>query len=214
MSDDLRWSWYSNNRNKVYNKCHVLESSSNHPLVPGPWKKCLLQNCPGSKKVGDHCLWLSIFVHSYRWVPLNFAKSFMVLQNIVLSILEALLFSGKTVGGILKLSEILIKGLIATCMLSCSVMSDFLQLYGLPRSSVHGIFQVRILEWVAISSSRRSLQPINRTEVSCKSPTLQVGFFTAEPLRLDLIFTLAAPWTWSSSWIHFLLGQILDPWRN
>ena len=96
-------------------------------------------------------------------------------------------------GDILKLSEILIKGLIATCMLSCSVMSDFLQPYGLRRSSVHGIFQARILESVAISSSRGSLQPINRTEVSCKSPTLQVGFFTAEPLRLDLIFTLAAP---------------------
>ena len=29
----------------------------------------------------------------------------------------------------------------------------------LPSSSVHGIFQARILEWVAISFSRRSSQP-------------------------------------------------------
>ena len=29
----------------------------------------------------------------------------------------------------------------------------------LPGSSVHGIFQVRVLEWVAISLSRRSSQP-------------------------------------------------------
>ena len=48
-----------------------------------------------------------------------------------LSILEAILFSGRTVRDILKLSEILIKGLIATCMFSCSVMSDSLQPSGL-----------------------------------------------------------------------------------
>ena len=34
-------------------------------------------------------------------------------------------------------------------------------------SSVHGIFQVRILEWVAIPSSRGSSQPRGRTRVSC-----------------------------------------------
>ena len=37
----------------------------------------------------------------------------------------------------------------------------------LPGSSVHGIFQARILEWVAISSSRGSSQPRDRTLVSC-----------------------------------------------
>ena len=34
-------------------------------------------------------------------------------------------------------------------------------------SSVHGILQVRILEWVAISSSRGSSEPRDRTRVSC-----------------------------------------------
>ena len=36
----------------------------------------------------------------------------------------------------------------------------------LPGSSVHGIFQARILKWVAISFSRRSSQPRDRTPVS------------------------------------------------
>ena len=37
----------------------------------------------------------------------------------------------------------------------------------LPGSSVHGIFRARILEWVAISFSRGSFQPRDRTCVSC-----------------------------------------------
>ena len=52
---------------------------------------------------------------------------------------------------------------------SCSVMSDSLQphgLYSLSGSSVHGIFQGRVLEWIAISSSRGSFRPRNRTWVS------------------------------------------------
>ena len=37
----------------------------------------------------------------------------------------------------------------------------------LPGSSVHGIPQARILEWVAISFSRGSSRPRNRTQASC-----------------------------------------------
>ena len=36
-----------------------------------------------------------------------------------------------------------------------------------PGFSIHGIFQARILEWVAISFSRGSSRPRNRTWVSC-----------------------------------------------
>ena len=39
-----------------------------------------------------------------------------------------------------------------------------------PVSSVHGIFQARILEWIAISFSRESSQPRDQTHVPCKSP--------------------------------------------
>ena len=37
----------------------------------------------------------------------------------------------------------------------------------LPGSSVHGIFQARVLEWGAISFSRGSSRPRDRTQVSC-----------------------------------------------
>ena len=36
-----------------------------------------------------------------------------------------------------------------------------------PGSSVHGILQARILEWVAILLSRGSYQPRDQTQVSC-----------------------------------------------
>ena len=45
-------------------------------------------------------------------------------------------------------------------------------------SSVRGIFQARILEWVATSSSRRSSRPRSQTHVSM-SPALAGEFFTA-----------------------------------
>ena len=48
-------------------------------------------------------------------------------------------------------------------------MSNSLQPHGLPASSVHGIFQERILEWVAISFSRGYSWPRGRTYVSCIS---------------------------------------------
>ena len=41
-------------------------------------------------------------------------------------------------------------------------------------SSVHRIFQARILQWVAISSSRGSFWPRDRTWITC----IAVGFFT------------------------------------
>ena len=39
----------------------------------------------------------------------------------------------------------------------------------LPGSSIHGIFQVRVLEWVSISFSRGSSRPRDRTWFSCVS---------------------------------------------
>ena len=61
---------------------------------------------------------------------------------------------------------------------SCESMDS-----SLPGSSVHGILQVRILEWVAISFSRGSSQPRNRTRVSC----IAGRFFTTRA-------TKEAPW--------------------
>ena len=47
---------------------------------------------------------------------------------------------------------------------SCPTLCDPMDC-SLPGSSVHGIFQARILEWAAISFSRRSSQPRVRTQV-------------------------------------------------
>ena len=49
-----------------------------------------------------------------------------------------------------------------------------------PGSSVHGISQARILEWVAISSSRGSSQPRIKP-ASPVSPVLAGRFFTTQP---------------------------------
>ena len=57
-----------------------------------------------------------------------------------------------------------------------------------PDASVHGIFQARILEWVAISSSRGSSGPRDEPK-STTSPVLAGGFFTtveASIQQLDL----------------------------
>ena len=57
------------------------------------------------------------------------------------------------------------------CCWAASVVSDSLWSMdcSLPRSSVHDIFQARILGWVVISSSRWSCWPRDRTQVSHSS---------------------------------------------
>ena len=62
-------------------------------------------------------------------------------------------------------------------------MSDCLLPRGLcspPGSSVHGIFQARILEWVAISFSRGSSQPKNQTCISCIAGRFFTNWVTRE----------------------------------
>ena len=48
---------------------------------------------------------------------------------------------------------------------SCQTLGDPMDC-SLPGSSLHGILQARVLEWVAISFSRGSSQPRDRTQVS------------------------------------------------
>ena len=52
--------------------------------------------------------------------------------------------------------------------------------YNMPGSSVHGVFQARILEWVAISSSRESSWPRDQTCVSCISRWILYHWATRE----------------------------------
>ena len=54
------------------------------------------------------------------------------------------------------------------CMLSCPILCNPMDCSP-PGSSVHGILQARILEWVAISFSWGSEQFRDRTHISCVS---------------------------------------------
>ena len=47
----------------------------------------------------------------------------------------------------------------------CATLCDPMD-YSLPGSSVHGIFQAIVLEWIAISFSSKSSRPRDRTQVS------------------------------------------------
>jgi len=60
--------------------------------------------------------------------------------------------------------------------------------YSLPGSSVHRIFQARILEWVAISFSRGSSRPRDQTQVSYAAG----GFFTTELPEKSSITTISS----------------------
>ena len=68
------------------------------------------------------------------------------------------------------------------CMLlqSCPSFCDPMDCK-LPGYSFHGILQTRILEWIAMPSSRGSSWPMDQTWVSC-IPCTAGRFFTAEPL--------------------------------
>ena len=71
-----------------------------------------------------------------------------------------------------------------------------------PGSSVHGILQARVLEWVAISSSRGSSQGLN---LCLWSPVLAGGFFT----------TLTPPGKIANVWCnHWLIFPFLLNYKS
>ena len=89
------------------------------------------------------------------------------------------------------------------CVLSCFShvrLCDTMDC-SLPGPSVHGISQTRILEWVAMPSSRGSSQPRDQTHISCGS-CVAGGFFTPEPPErkkvgvklLSHVQLFATPW--------------------
>ena len=57
-----------------------------------------------------------------------------------------------------------------------------------PGSSVHGILQARILEWVAVSSSRGSSQPRAWSSISCVSCIRRQILFTTEPPEKPILY--------------------------
>ena len=73
----------------------------------------------------------------------------------------------------------------------------------LPGSSVHGIFQAIVLEWIAISSSRGSSQPRDRT---CVSRIVDRRF--AVSLVTWVKFRCIQYFLWSSGLLFILLSDL------
>ena len=99
------------------------------------------------------------------------------------------------------------------CMCACSVAQLCLTLsYSTvcspPGPYVHGIFQAGILEWVAISSSRGSSHPRDRTH---NIPCIAGRFFTAKPMEKPQN-TLMLKQTWGFMSILIVL-YCLDIYR-
>ena len=94
----------------------------------------------------------------------------------------------------------------------CLVVKSYLTLcnlmdYILPGSSVHGISQARILEWVAITFFRGSFQPRDRTQVSCIAGV----FFTTKPPGKPHRYSFF--WgEWDKSMSKWIMGADVDTW--
>ena len=81
---------------------------------------------------------------------------------------------------------------VVLCLIaqSCPTLCDHMDC-GPPNSSVHGILQARILEWVAKPSSRGLSQPRAQTQVSCIAGRIFTVWATREAHSVSLlIFSL------------------------
>ena len=133
----LNLDWSSISRMVIY-MFQCYSLKSSHPcLLPQSLKICSLYLC---------LFWCLI----YKVIVIIFLNSVYLCKYTVLLFLFLTYFTPY----------------VCVC---CLVMSNSLQPMdcSLPGSSIHGILQARILEWVAISFSRGSSQPRNKTQVFC-----------------------------------------------
>ena len=86
--------------------------------------------------------WFSMWFTTFEYSMSNFNRNAQLLE-----------IRGNVLN---KLSEV-----AQLCLTLCDPMDC-----SLPGSSIHGIFQARVLEWVAISFSRESSQPRDQIRVS------------------------------------------------
>ena len=89
---------------------------------------------------------------------------------------------------------------------------------GPPSSSIHGIFQARILEWVAISFSRRSSRPRDWTRVSSIVRRHFIVWATREATNVwdkynfSVVWTffgIVFPYNWNENWSFPVLWPLL-----
>ena len=130
-------------------------------------------------------------------------RSFLPLRNLWAG------FPGGASGKEVKWSEVKWSEVTQLCPTLCDSMDS--SLWG---SSVHGIFQARVLEWIAISFSRESSLPRNRTQVSRiagrrlpSEPPTTCQFRRPKRHRLDL-WVRKIPWrrAWQPTAV-FLPGE-------
>ena len=93
--------------------------------------------------------------------------------------------------------------ILPTCVCVCVCARAYVHIFShvwlfatmdcsLPDSSVHGIFQARILKWVTVSFSRGSSQPRNGTCISCTRilEWIAISYFRASSWSRDWTFHL------------------------
>ena len=90
-----------------------------------------------------------------------------------------------------------------SCPILCSPMDC-----SLTGSSVHGIFQVGILDWVAISYFRGSSWLREWTHISCKSPALQAKSLPLSH-QASNIFADCSIWVWWLKLVHVVEWNIV-----
>ena len=85
----------------------------------------------------------------------------------------------------------------AKSLQSCPTLCDPVD-YSLPGSSVHGILQARILDWVAISFSRifpiqgsnPGLSASEADALTCEPPGFKADYNSSVPSKMTLIATM------------------------
>ena len=113
--------------------------------------------CPGKSR--------SFPGHEFKVISCNnfFFNACINLSWVLLrEITEDLLFSH--LKKLFYLSQVGVCSVVQLCLTLCDPVDC-----RPPGSSVHGIFQARILEWVAISYPRGSSRPRDQTRISCVS---------------------------------------------
>ena len=102
--------------------------------------------------IGKQVDYMKEQMHLSKWRNEHFMKESLLMPKKL-----------KLNGSMMTLQDLLSEGeVVQSCPTLCNSVDC-----SLPGFSVHGILQVRVLEWVTISFSRRSSRPRDQTQVSC-----------------------------------------------
>ena len=123
-------------------------------------------------------VWIGeINLHSSSWVSFKANKELNEISRKKLSQQQK---ESHSLGYSQKLSSEVKVFVAQQCPNLCDPMD-----YSLPSSSVHGILQAKILEWVAIPFSRESSQPADQTQVFCIAGRFFTIWTTWEALEVQ-----------------------------